>query len=144
MPPSSNQKQLKSLLGKAFNLVGPINLPSRGHTWILAAMECFTKQVEAVPLKKATGSIVANFIKENIICRFGIPKRILSDNDTPFVNSSVRKILALYAVDHVKSTPFYIKENGQAKVTNKTLLKMLSKMVHDDPKMWHDVILVAL
>ena len=47
-------------------------------------------------------------------------------------------------MDHVKSTPYYPKGNGQAEATNKTLLKVLSRMVHKDTKMWSDALLVAL
>ena len=60
------------------------------------ATEYFTKWAEAVPLRKTTGKVVANFIKENIIVRFGVPHRIISDNGTPFVNSDVRKMLEFY------------------------------------------------
>lgn len=57
-----------------FDLVGPINPPSRGFNWILAATECYTKWIEAIALKKASASTVANFIRENVVQRFGIPK----------------------------------------------------------------------
>jgi len=40
----------------------------------------FTKWAETIPLRKATKGVVANFIKENIIVRFGVPHRIISDN----------------------------------------------------------------
>ncbi|XP_075654970.1 uncharacterized protein LOC142625158 [Castanea sativa] len=73
------------------DLVGPVNPPSRGYIWILVAMEYFTKWAEVVPLRKATGGAVANFIKENIIVRFGVSRRIISDNGTPFANSDMRK-----------------------------------------------------
>ena len=49
-------------------------------------MEYFTKWVETIPLKKAIGLAITNFIREHIICRFGIPHKIISDNDIPFVN----------------------------------------------------------
>uniref|UniRef100_A0A2N9HG17 RNA-directed DNA polymerase n=1 Tax=Fagus sylvatica TaxID=28930 RepID=A0A2N9HG17_FAGSY len=73
------------------DLIGPINPPSGGYIWILAATEYFTKWVEAIPLRKATGAAVANFIREHIITRFGIPHKIISDNGTPFVNKDVRE-----------------------------------------------------
>ena len=78
------------------DLVGPVNPPSRGYIWILVATEYFTKWAEAVPLRKATRGAVANFIKENIIVRSGVPHRIINDNGTPFVNSDVRKMLEFY------------------------------------------------
>jgi len=78
------------------HLVGPVNPPSNGYIWILVATEYFTKWEEAVPLCKATKGAIANFIKENIIARFGVPHRIISDNGTPFVNKEVRKMLEFY------------------------------------------------
>jgi len=66
--------------------------PSERCTWILVATELFTKWVEVVAIKKVIGSSVANFLRENIICRFGVPKKIISDNGTPFLNKDVRHL----------------------------------------------------
>lgn len=38
----------------AFDLVSPINQPSRGYIWILAVIEYYTKWVEAIALKRAS------------------------------------------------------------------------------------------
>ena len=81
-----------------------------------------------VSLRKATGGAIANFIKENIIVRFGVLHRIINDNGTPFVNSDVRKMLEFYQVKHHRSSPYYPQGNGQVEVTNKTLIKIISKM----------------
>ena len=109
-------------------MVRPVNPPSRGHIWILVAIEYFTKWVEVVPLRKATGGAIANFIKENIIVRFGVPHRIISDNGTPFVNSEVRKMLEFYQVKHHRLSAYYPQGNGKVEATNKTLIKIISKM----------------
>ena len=71
------------------------------------ATEYFIKWAEAIPLRKATGGVVANFIKEKIIVRFRVRHRIISDNDTPFVNKEVRKMLEFYQVKHHRSLPYY-------------------------------------
>ena len=60
--------------------------------------------------------------------RFGVPHKIISDNDTPLINSKVRKMLEFYQVKHHRSSPYYPQGNGQAEVTNKTLIKIISKM----------------
>ncbi|XP_030970996.1 uncharacterized protein LOC115991446 [Quercus lobata] len=115
---------------------GPVNPPSRGYIWILVATEYFTKWAEAVPLRKATGGAVENFIKKNIIVRFGVPHKIISDNGTPFVNSDVRKMLEFYQVKHNRSSPYYPQGNGQAEATNKVLIKIISKMSQKYIKGW--------
>ena len=71
------------------DFIGPINPPSHGYIWILVAMEYFTKWVEAISLKKATSPVVANFIREHIICWFSNPHKIVRDNGTPFVYKDV-------------------------------------------------------
>ena len=109
-------------------MVGPVNPPSRGYIWILVTTEYFTKWAEVVPLRKATGGAVANFNKENIIIRFGVLHKIISDNGTPFVNNDMRKMLEFYQVKHHRSSPYYPQGNKQAEAMNKTLIKIISKM----------------
>lgn len=103
-----------------------------------------TKWVEAIPMKRADGATVANFIRENSIFRFGIPKVILSDNGTPFINRHVRRTLAAYGIKHKKSTPYYPKGNGQAEATNKTLIRILSKMMDEAGGVWPEQLPTAL
>ena len=88
-------------------LIGLINLASGGYIWILMVTEYFTKWVEAIPLQKATGATVANFIREHISTRFGIPYKLISDNGTPFINKDVPEVLEHYRVKHRRSTPYY-------------------------------------
>ena len=109
-------------------MVRPVNPPLCGYIWILVATKYFTKWAKAVPLRKTTGETVANFIKENIIIKFRVPHRIISDNGMPFVNNDVRKMLEFYQVKHHHSSPYYPQGNGQAEATNKTLIKIISKM----------------
>ncbi|KAL6179060.1 hypothetical protein ACLB2K_050576 [Fragaria x ananassa] len=116
--------------------MGKINPASDGCVWIITATKFSTKWVEAVPLHKASGAAVCNFIREYIICRHGVPYKIVTDNETPFVNREVNDMLKGYGVKHRKSTPYYPQGNGQAEATNKTLLRILSKMVFEYEKGW--------
>ena len=59
------------------------------------------------------GDAVANFIKENIIAKFGVPHRIINNNGTPSVNNKERKMLEFYQVKHHQSSPYTPKEMGR-------------------------------
>ena len=113
------------------DLIRPINPPSNDHIWILVDIEHFTKWVEAIPLKKATGAIVSNFIRKHIITRFGILRRLISDHGTLFINKDVRSLLEKYRIKHRRSMPYYPQGNGQAEATNRVILKILKKMKHN-------------
>ena len=58
-------------------------------------------------MKKATRVAVANFIRELIITGFGIPKRLISDNGTPFINKDMKNLTEAYQIKHGRSTPYY-------------------------------------
>ena len=113
------------------DLIGPINPPSNGHIWILVATEYFTKWVKAIPLKKATGAAMANFIQKHIITRFGIPRRLISDNGTPFINKDMKNLTEACYIKHGRSTPYYPQRNGQTEATNRVIQKILKKMKHE-------------
>ena len=46
----------------------------------------FTKWIEAKPVAQITAHKVQHFVWKNIVCRFGIPKRLVSDNGTQFAS----------------------------------------------------------
>src|SRR5687768_17804484 len=49
------------------------------NRYIIVAMDYFTRWPEAKAVRSANSEKVANFIYENIICRFGAPRVIQSD-----------------------------------------------------------------
>ena len=50
---------------------------------------------------------MANFIREHIITRFGILRRLISDNGTPFINKYMKNLTKAYYIKHGRSTPYY-------------------------------------
>ena len=89
-------------------------------------------------MKRATRTAVANFIREHIITRFGIPKRLISDNGTPFINKDMKNLAEAYYIKYGRSTPYYPQGNGQAEAINRVMLKILKKMKHDYGGKWSD------
>ncbi|KAJ1392963.1 Ribonuclease H-like superfamily [Sesbania bispinosa] len=119
---------------RVLDFIGPITPASRGKKWIMVATKHYTRWAEAIATKEAKAEVVTNFIKENIICHFGLPKRIVSDNGTQFIKNKVRRVLEKYAIRHDKSTPYYLQSNGQAERTSKNLIKILAQMMGNLPK----------
>ena len=63
------------------DVIGPITLKtSNGHRFIFVVIDYFTKWVEAASYASVMKLVVARFIKKEIICRYGLSERIISDN----------------------------------------------------------------
>jgi hypothetical protein len=127
------------------DIVGPINPPSsKGHKFILAATDYFSKWAELVPLKEDKAENVEHFIRTHLIYRYGVPSRIMSDNGTPFKNKHVDKLCSKFKINHFYSTAYNPAANGQAEAFNKTLCKLLKKVVSKNKREWHEKLLEAL
>ncbi|KAL0325007.1 UNVERIFIED_CONTAM: hypothetical protein Sradi_5070000 [Sesamum radiatum] len=74
------------------DIVGLLTKSSSGHLYILAAIDYFSKWVEAVPLKEVKKENVADFIRTHIIYCYGVPRHIIIDNGKPFCNSLIDKL----------------------------------------------------
>jgi hypothetical protein len=63
--------------GWGINLIGQINPPSsKGHKFVLLAIDYFTKWVEAIPLKKVTSKNMIEFVKKTSFTDLGFLKRL--------------------------------------------------------------------
>ena len=66
------------------DFVGPLP-PSFGNEYILIAVDCVSKWVEAVATPKSDAKIMVKFLKKNIFARFGVPRVLISDVGLSFL-----------------------------------------------------------
>jgi hypothetical protein len=131
--------------GWGMNMIGKINPPSsKGHQYILAITDYFTKWVEAIPMKSVTSKDVVNFIKEHVIHRFGIPQTITTDEGSVFISEEFRKFTADVGIKLIRLSPYYAQANGQAEVSNQSLIKLIKRKIDKHPRRWHEVLSEAL
>ncbi|GKB77970.1 reverse transcriptase domain-containing protein [Tanacetum coccineum] len=70
------------------DIVGPLPTAPGGARFLVVAIDYFTKWVEAKPLISTTGKHMEKFVWEHIVCRFGRPQAIISDNGKQFVEGT--------------------------------------------------------
>jgi transposase InsO family protein len=116
---------------------------SKGHRFVLVATDYFTKWMEAVPLKNMMHKEVIHFISEHIIHRFDIPQTLTTDQDSSFMSHQVHEFAESLKIELLSSLLYYPQANGQAKSSNKTLIKLVKQIV-ENPKRWHEVLPEAL
>ncbi|MGS7457636.1 integrase catalytic domain-containing protein, partial [Mycobacterium tuberculosis] len=69
---------------------------AEGHFYILAATDYFSKWAEAVPLFSGKKEEVVDFIKSNIIYRYGVPRCTITDNGKSFDNKMIEDLFAKF------------------------------------------------
>ncbi|XP_065871928.1 uncharacterized protein, partial [Euphorbia lathyris] len=109
--------------------------PSFGKTYILVAVDYVSKWVEAIAIPTNDFKVVVKFL-DDIFCRFGVPRVMISDGGTHFINRSFESLMKKYGVHHRVSTPYHPQSNGQAEISNRELKWILEKTVSSSRKDW--------
>ena len=89
------------------------------ETLYFVSTEYVTKWAEALATKTYDAKIVAKFIYENIITRFGCPKELVSDHGTHFLNDIIEQLTNKFLIKHWKTTPYHPRANCEN--TNKQI-----------------------
>ena len=106
--------------------------------FLVVGIDYFTKWVEAEPLAKITQQNVKNFIWKSIVCRFGVPRVLVSDNGRQFDNSPFRDFSEQLGINNHYSSPFHPHANGQAEIANRSLLKIIKTRLEGAKGVWPD------
>uniref|UniRef100_A0A2N9ERC7 RNA-directed DNA polymerase n=1 Tax=Fagus sylvatica TaxID=28930 RepID=A0A2N9ERC7_FAGSY len=96
----------------------------------------FTKWVEAEPLATITERNIQNFIWKAVICRFGIPRVLVSDNGKQFDNPRFRQFSQELGIHNHYSSPGHPQANGKVEVTNRSLLKLIKTRLEGAKRLW--------
>uniref|UniRef100_A0A2N9I4E8 RNA-directed DNA polymerase n=1 Tax=Fagus sylvatica TaxID=28930 RepID=A0A2N9I4E8_FAGSY len=107
------------------DIMGPLPIGRRQLKFLMVAIDYFTKWVEAEPLATITERNIQNFVWKAVICRFGIPRVLVSDNGKQFDNPRFRQFSQELGIHNHYSSPGHPQANGQVEVTNRSLLKLI-------------------
>ena len=105
------------------DILGPLPIGKGQCKFIIVAVDYFTNWAEAEPLATITEQKIRNFVWRAIICRFGIPRALVSDNGKQLDNAKFRDFCAELG-------------NGQAEVTIRTLKAALKTKLEDLKGNW--------
>jgi transposase InsO family protein len=108
--------------------------------FLFVGIDTFTKWMEASPVVNITQEPAVKFLK-SIIYRFGVPKRVLTDNGTQFKGVKFLRCCADFGIHHQPSSAAHPQTNGQLERTNGLHLQGMKMRMFQDlegkGKNWH-------
>ena len=110
----------------------------------MVAIDYFIKWVEAIPTRKKTRKVVNDFIFSSIITIFGFPKIIFKENAMCFRSEEFHEFCDNYTITRSTSYPCHPQGNVQVESSNKSLLKIIKRILDDNKKAWDSKLPLAL
>ena len=92
--------------------------------------------MEVEALATITEKNIRSFVWRCIICRFGIPRVLVSNNGKQFDNNAFRDFCSQLGIRNHYSSPAHPQVNGQVEVTNQSLLKIIKTRLEGAKGIW--------
>ena len=124
----------------AMDLIGEFHPPSnKGNRYALTAVCMLTGFTFCIPIKSKKMEDVMKAYKDNICCVFGPSKKILTDNDTEFINKLWIDVFKRIHTEH-RTSPIHSPQcNGRIEGFPKFLKATIGKQLQKGLE-WDDVI----
>ena len=127
---------LWSFVQWGLDILGPFPVRTRQMKFLVIGIDYFTKWVEAEPLASITQQNVKNFIWKSILCRFGVPQVLVSNNGRQFNNALFKDFCEHFGIQNHYSSLAHPQANGQAEVANRSLLKIIKTRLKEVKGIW--------
>ena len=115
------------------DFMGPFP-PSFKNEYILVAVDYVSKWVEAIASPTNEARVVTKMFSSNIFPRFGVPRVVISDGGTHFINKAFQGMLKKNGVKHKVATAYHPQTSGQVEVSNREIKNILQKTVNTPRK----------
>ncbi|XP_048605792.1 uncharacterized protein LOC125583203 [Brassica napus] len=109
---------------------------SYGNEYILVAVDYVSKWVEAIASPTNDAKVVLKMFKSIIFPRFGVPRVVISDGGTHFINKLFENLLKKNGVKHKVATAYHPQTSGQVEISNREIKSILEKTVGTTRKDW--------
>ena len=96
----------------ALDICGPFSETKEGNTCILTMQCLFSRFVIMVPIPDQTAEIVTDAFIKRLICTFGCPQKILTDQGKNFMSIVFKGIAKKFKIEKCSTTAYRPSSNG--------------------------------
>lgn len=137
---------LKPPLGKQFpveapwqriytDLLGPYPRSKSGNVYLLIVLDHLSKFVLLKPLRRATSSLIIQFIEPEVFHLYGVPESLFTDNGSQFISKDFEAFLKRYGVRHITTATHSPQANASERV-NRSILAAVRAYIGNDQRNW--------
>jgi hypothetical protein len=124
----------------SMDVLGPLPKSDKDNKFILLVCDYFTKWVEAFPMPNQEAQTVADLFVKEFICRYGVPRKIFTDQGSNFQSELFKKVCAMLEIDKSRTTPYHPQSDGLVERMNRTIEAMISMFISPGQRDWDDIL----
>jgi len=124
-----------TLFQKVHTDVMVMGATSNGYKLVIASRDSLSRWLEAKALKADNAAAVGNFLLENVICRWGCPAEIVTDNAPQFL-AALAWLEQKYGIIGINISPYNSQANGPVESGHRDVRQSVVKACGGNPNKW--------
>ncbi|XP_052209184.1 uncharacterized protein LOC127812704 [Diospyros lotus] len=126
------------------DLIGLLPTARGGYKHTIVALDYFTKWAKVKELAQISTAKVEKFVLNNIICKFGVPQKIVTDNGTQFTSEQFVQFCESLGIKKSFTAVDHPQANGQVEAVNKIIKQILKTRLEARKGAWVDELQTVL
>ncbi|GKE71517.1 reverse transcriptase domain-containing protein [Tanacetum coccineum] len=122
------------------DIAGPFPEGPSKVKFLIVAIDYFTKWIESKPVATITGAQIKKFVWDNIVCRFGLPGEIISDNGKQFMDNPFKYWCEKLCIRQCFAFIKHPQANGLVERANRRLGEGIKARLDERSKNWMEEI----
>ena len=120
--------------------IGPFPTSSEGYKYCLLVIDRFTKFPECFPTKSTDAVETARIIYQQIICRYGFPRKLLSDRAQGFMSKLIAELCKIFEITKVSTSSYHPQTNATAERFNQQIIQHLKLYCNSKQTTWPNIL----
>ena len=120
------------------DLCGPFPLSKKENRYACIFMDRFSRFPEAFGIPDKKADTVAQVLVEQIVCRYGCPRTLLSDRGGEFLSELSNETYRLMNIKKLNTSGYRPQTNGMVEKFNHTLVQSISQYISIDQRDWDE------
>ena len=114
-----------------------VSMPtSNGFSYLLTAVDRFSRWPVAVPLSNISASTVADAFAQGIVSNYGIPASITTDNGSQFSSALWTQLMQTWGIKSHFTTAYHPESNGLVERFHRRLKESIIALGTEEPNDW--------
>lgn len=119
----------------SIDLIGPLTKSITGHQWVLVIEDTTTRWTELFALISATSENCAKVLLNEWLLRYGLPRKLVSDNGPQFISSIMQHVTDILGIQQ-QLTPVYHPQANPVERRNRDIKTQLAILVGNHHENW--------
>lgn len=122
------------------DFVGPLSITTKHYQYLIVTIDYLSKWYEAIVMKRYIQEVIANFMFQEVVCRYKYLLEIMIYRASYFICKLLSNLLQKMSIKYRRANSYYLNSNRLIERTIVIIYNIIVKEILEKWKLWNTYI----